>query len=175
MATKINDEFMQQIATEEAWKELSQNFAWTETLLEKYADKLDPKLISQNNFIRWTIPMLKKFRGLDWTELSERIDNDWFTEAHIEAFKDKWDWSSLVVNFRLSEKLIDKYVDYIDWDSLIGVSRCSDGLPWDDSFDAISFYGKYKEHISMSTFQKSNLWKKIVEQTRRQLMAEILS
>ena len=49
------------------------------------------------------------------------------------------------------------------------------GYSRDDSFDAVSFYEKYKEHISMSTFQKSDLWDKIVEQRRKELMAEIMS
>ena len=78
----------------------------------------------------------------------------------------------------MSEKLIDKYLDYIDWDSLIGVigvAHYNNGLPRYDSFDAVSFYEKYKEHISMSTFQNSDLWDKMVEQRRRQLLAEIQS
>ena len=179
MANTINDEFMQHVVTEQAWKQLSEEFAWTETLLEKYSDKLDWKLISTNRYIRWTIPMLKKFSSkLHWKEVSEQIDSDWFTEAHIEAFKDKWDWSILVERYQLSEKLIDRYIDYIDWPALIGADGCySYFSPHRDSFvaDAKSFYEKYKEHIPMSTFQKSDLWNKIVEQRRRELMAEIMS
>ena len=181
MAKTINDEFMQQVVTEQAWRELSEEYAWTEALLEKYSDRLDWKLISSNSHISWTISMLKKFSyELNWDVLSERIDKDWFTEAHLDAFKDKWDWSVLVSKYQLSEKLIDKYIDYIDWSALIGVdtNSCWDpptGLPQDDCFDASSFYEKYKEHISMSTFQKSALWEKIVEQRRRQIMVEILS
>ena len=72
MAKTINDEFMQQVATEQAWKKLAKEYAWTEDFLEKYSDKLNWKLISKNKAIRWTIPMLKKFsRMLDWKELSE--------------------------------------------------------------------------------------------------------
>ena len=174
MAKTINDDFMQQVATEQAWKKLTEDYAWTEALLEKYSDKLDWKLISTNRVIQWTIPMLKKFScKLDWKELSESIDYTWFTEAHMDAFKDKWDWSCLVSNYQLSEKLIDKYLDYIDWDSLI--AHYNNGLPRENSFDALSFYEKHKEHISMSTFQNSDLWNKIVEQRCRQLLAEILS
>ena len=37
MATKVlSNEFMQNIATEEAWKELSSSFNWSEALLEKH-------------------------------------------------------------------------------------------------------------------------------------------
>ena len=120
--------------------------------------------------------MLKKFSSkLDWKELSRIIDNDWFTEAHLEAFKDKWDWAMLASNYLLSDRLIDKYTDYIDWNAFIGAEGFYCGLPRDESFDAISFYEKYKEHISMSTFHNSDLWDKIVEQRRKQLLAEILS
>ena len=41
MAKTINDDFMQQVATEQAWKKLTEDYAWTEALLEKYSDKLD--------------------------------------------------------------------------------------------------------------------------------------
>lgn len=67
MTTTIKDDFMQRIATEEAWKSLSEDFAWTETLLEKFQDKVDWKEISDNRNIVWTIPMLQKFsKKLDW-------------------------------------------------------------------------------------------------------------
>ncbi len=178
MAKTINDEFMLQVATEQAWQKLTEDYAWTEDLLEKYSDKLNWKQISSNRAILWTVPMLRKFSSkLDWKELSDRIDDDWFTEAHIEAFKDKWDWSQLILRYHLSERLIDKYIDYIDWAAFIGAegSYRGCGLPYDDSFDAMSFYEKYKEHITMSALHHSDLWDKIVEQRRKQLLAEILS
>ena len=178
MATTINDEFMLQVATEQAWQKLAKDYAWTEDLLEKYADKLDWKKISSNGAIRWTVPMLRKFSSkLDWKELSENINDEWFTEAHLEAFKDKWDWSYLISLYKLSDRLIDKYTDYIDWAAFIGAegSYRICGLPRDDSFDAMSFYEKYKEHITMSALHQSDLWDKIVEQRCKQLLAEILS
>ncbi len=48
MATKVlSNEFMQNIATEEAWKVLSSDFAWSEAILEKYQDKVDWDEISE--------------------------------------------------------------------------------------------------------------------------------
>ena len=35
MKVTIKDDFMQRIATEEAWKSLSEDFAWTEALFRK--------------------------------------------------------------------------------------------------------------------------------------------
>ena len=176
MEKTINDEFMQHVVAEQAWKKLSKDFAWTETLLSKYSGNVDWKLISGNSNINWSLMMLEKFfYMLDWKELSRRVDSDWFTEAHLEAFKNKWDWTELVRNYKFSERLIDKYIDYIDWDEIIGgghsiYSRlvCSD-------FDAIAFYEKYKKHIPMSKFQDSALWERIVEQKCMQLKAEIMS
>ena len=59
MATKVlSNEFMQKIMNEEAWKELSNDFNWSETLLEKYLFLLIWDEISGNRSIRWTIPMI---------------------------------------------------------------------------------------------------------------------
>jgi hypothetical protein len=64
MATKtLSNEFMQKIMTEEAWKELSIEFNWSEALLEKYQDKVDWNEISKNRYIRWTVPMIQKFKN----------------------------------------------------------------------------------------------------------------
>ena len=92
MTTKtLSNEFMQNIATEEAWKELSGDFNWNETMLEKYQDKVDWDEISENRYIRWTIPMMQKFqKKINWNKLSANIDEDILTEGMIEAFKNQW-------------------------------------------------------------------------------------
>ena len=74
MSTKtLSNEFMQNIATEEAWKELSCEFNWDEILLEKYQDKVNWNEISGNTEICWTIPMLQKFqKKINWDILSDR-------------------------------------------------------------------------------------------------------
>ena len=176
MTTTIKDDFMQRIATEEAWKKLSEDFAWTEALLEKNCEKVDWKEISGNRKIIWTIPMLQKFsKKLDWIILSEHIDEDWFTEAHLEEFKDKWDWTK-VSEARLDfcEGLIDRYIDYWDWNALIGEHSYS-WLFDSEKICAIAFFEKYKERIPMAKLQNSNLWNKIVEERAGQLKSEILS
>lgn len=58
---KLSNDFMQSIVTESAWKELSSNFNWSETLLEKCKTEVDWNEISKNSNILWTIPMLKRF------------------------------------------------------------------------------------------------------------------
>ena len=52
MATKtLSNEFMQRIADEGAWKEISGDLCWTEQLLEKYQDKIDWNELSENRNI----------------------------------------------------------------------------------------------------------------------------
>ena len=176
MTATIKDDFMQRIATEEAWKSLSENFAWTEALLEKNCEKVDWKEISGNRNITWTIPMLQKFsKKLDWKILSEYIDEDWFTEAHLEEFKEKWDWSKIPeARLDFCEELIDKYLDYWDWNALIGERNYS-YLFRENKLDAIEFYEKYKDRIPMAKLQDSDLWTKIIEERAGQLKSEILS
>ena len=89
MATKVlSNEFMQNIATSEAWKELSGNFSWSETTLEKYQDRVDWDEIVTNRDIRWTLPMIQKFqKKINWSRFSEYADENVVTEPIIEAFK----------------------------------------------------------------------------------------
>lgn len=48
MAVKtLNDGFMQDMATAEAWKSLSGSFNWDEIMLVKYQDKVDWSEISK--------------------------------------------------------------------------------------------------------------------------------
>jgi len=100
MATKtLSNEFMQNIATEEAWKELSSEFNWNEALLEKYQDKVDWDEISENRYIQWTVPMMQKFqKKINWNILSASINEDILTEGMIEAFKNQWNWHELSAN-----------------------------------------------------------------------------
>ena len=113
---------MQNIATEEAWKELSSEFNWNETMLEKYQDKVDWDEISENRYIRWTIPMMQKFqKKINWNKLSASIDEDILTEGMIEAFKNQWNWHELSGNWgmKLTHEIIEKYADKWDWEQLI--------------------------------------------------------
>ena len=123
MATKVlSNEFMQNIATEEAWKELSGSFAWSETMLEKYQDKVNWDEICENRNIRWTIPMIQKFqKKINWDKFSEYADENVLTEPIIEAFKERWNWHELSDNsdLPLTYDLLEKYADKWDWERII--------------------------------------------------------
>lgn len=123
MKTKtLSNEFMQNLATEEAWRQLSEDFPWSEITLEKFQDKVDWKAISENSEICWTIPMIQKFmKKINWETFSESATKDTLTANVIEAFKDKWDWHKLSdnSNLTLTDDLLDKFADRWDWEMII--------------------------------------------------------
>ena len=113
MATKIlSNDFMHQTAVSEAWKELSENFSWSEALLEKYQDQVDWHEISCNSNVVWTVPMVQKFKNrIDWNKFSEYASEAVMTEPFLDAFKEKWNWSELSDNRNLTmtHELLEKY------------------------------------------------------------------
>ena len=171
MMKTLSNDFMQKIATEEAWKELSGNFQWSESLLEKYQDKVDWHKVSENMNILWTIPMIQKFKNrIDWDKFSGYADEETLTEAVIEAFKDKWNWSELSRNtsLELTHELLEKYADSWNWEVII--NGYNNKL---FNNEGVEFYEKYKDRIPDAKLQDSILWYEIVKQRVRQLKAEI--
>lgn len=172
MATKVlSNDFMQHIATDEAWKELSQDFNWSETMLEKFLDKVDWNEISSNSKICWTVPMIQKFKNrIQWDSFSENNGLS-ITESIIEAFKDKWNWHKLSANTNvtMSYELLDKYADLWDWNEII------DRYGYNVLFDnhGIEFYERYKDRIPAAKVQNSSLWREIVSQRKVLLLEEI--
>ena len=172
MATKIlSNDFMHQTAVSEAWKELSENFSWSEALLEKYQDQVDWHEISCNSNVVWTVPMVQKFKNrIDWNKFSEYASETVMTEPFLDAFKEKWNWSELSDNRNLTmtHELLEKYADKWDWEHIINI------YPhhlFEDT--GMEFYEKYKNYIPTGKLQNSSLWNCIVEQLKIQLMAEI--
>ena len=172
MATNIlSNEFMQNIATEEAWKDLSSNFSWSEAILEKYQDKVNWDEISENRNIRWTLPMIQKFqKKINWDRFSEYAEEYVLTEPTIEAFKERWNWHELSSNndLPLTYDLLEKYAERWDWERII------------DSYghdiyekDAIGFYEKFKDYSPVFKLQNTRLWSSIIEQRSKQLATEI--
>ena len=175
MEQKTNDEFMRNILIEEAWKELSGDFSWSEALLEKYQDRVDWDEISSNDNIRWTIPMIGKFsKRINWNTFSEAAEEEVLTPEVIEAFKDKWNWHELSGNrsLKLTFQELEKYADFLDWEEVISARRGYGGL-----FDGIGidFYEKFREYIPASKLQGSRLWHEMVEQHKKSLIRDIIS
>ena len=171
MEKVLSNDFMQKIATEKAWKELSEEFTWSEALLEKYQDKVDWNEISENRHIRWTIPMIQKFQNkINWEIFSECAEEETLSIRFIRTFKDKWDWKKLSGNhdIPLTGELLDEFADNWDWDAIIN-NYCNSIF----EENPIDFYEKYKEHIPVHILHDSCLWDSIVKQITKQLTDEI--
>ena len=165
---------LRQTAILDAWKELSGRFNWSENLLEKYQDKLDWNEISENRKIQWTIPMLDKFKDrINWDVFSMNPNKHLLTEAFIEAFQDKWNWSKLsdCYYLNITYKLLDKFADKWDWEKII--DRFHHSPVYEGK--GMDFYLKYQEYIPANKLKNSRLWNEIVEQQKQQLIEEITS
>lgn len=171
MATKtLSNDFMQRIAEEGAWKELSNELSWTEALLEKYQDKIYWQELSENRNVLWTIPMLHKFKPrINWDKLSRYADENTLTENCIETFKEKWNWGELSDNRSITNQLLEKFADKWDWESIIN----NYNRDLFSSNSAIEFYERYKDYIPAAKLQGSSLWNEIVEQRKKQILSEI--
>ena len=174
MATKVlSNEFMQNMTMEVAWEELSKDYQWSETLLEKFQNKVNWDCISENRDICWTIPMIQKFlKKINWNLFSKNITKESLSMAVLETFKDKWDWNELSDNYciTLTEEMLEKFADRWNWNRII--------RRYHDSFydsKGIDFYEKYKDYISTNGIQYTNLWRGIIDQQVKQLMDEILA
>lgn len=172
MESKLNDEHLLKCATEEAWNILSEEFDWTESLLEKYQENLNWKSISENRHIKWNLTMLDKFKErLHWDILSKEILSEQITPEILEKFKDRWDWYKLSANWHidLTCETIDKYAECWDWKELIDHRFTSN--PYET--DPIGFYEKYKKYIPHYILKDSSLWESIVNVRKEQLISTL--
>lgn len=173
-AKKLSNEFMQHSAERAAWKEISTGYRLTEGMMEKYADKLDWKKVSENQQISWNIPMLEKFKKrIDWHRFSKYAPRGIITPSMVEAFKELWDWDELSENneFALTDELLMTYKDRLDWGKVI--DRYIGNSPYNNY--GITFYEKYKEYIPESKVQDSFLWRVIVRQAKTQIIDGIMA
>ena len=168
---KLSNEFMEKILNDSAWKELSENFEWTEQMLDKHKNQVDWKLISKNCNIVWTPNMLEKFKKfIDWKVLSSRGCETILTEETLEQFKGYWDWSVLSGNIRLNlnYQMIDRFIDLWDWSELIDCWR------WEELY-TLNFLERYADKIPTSKLQDSRLWTVLVEQREKELKLEVIA
>ena len=164
-----DDNFMHQSFDEEAWRQLSGEFPWSEQLLEKYQDKVDWKAVSVNDNMVWTASMLEKFKHfIDWDQLSRCTHQCILTAEMLERFKEYWNWGELSRNdcFDLDYELIDRFIDRWDWTALI------DRYDESNLFN-YEFLERYGAYIPASALRSSNLWRNIVEERKWQLAREI--
>lgn len=166
--TNLNDGLMAQMIEEEAWKDLSGDYPWSEALLERFKDKVDWEEVSGNRNVVWTVSMLEKFKNrIDWCELSRTCCKSLLIPEVVEQFKDRWDWKELSENYELPIDTIRKMADYIDWKALIDCR-------YRDDIYSLEFLKEFEERIPASSFKDSGLWKKIIEDKVEKLRAEII-
>ena len=107
-AKNWNDDFMSQLIDEQAWKELSQDFQWSEQLLEKYADKVDWHELSDNSGLVLSYELLDKFiERWDWSEIIGCWDDGLFDEDFLERYKE-YIPASVLQHSRLWDKIVEK-------------------------------------------------------------------
>ena len=166
----FGDAIVSQELNKEAWKKLSHEFKWTETLLEKYRREIDWEELSSNTEMLWTASILENFKNyINWKELSCYIPEKLLTSKIIEQFSDMWDWYELSYNsnLKLSFALLDKFADKWDWERII--NRWSS-----KELYTPEFFERYKEFIPADVFQGSNLWDALVEKRFDELVEDIL-
>jgi hypothetical protein len=171
-AQKFNEEFFASVCEMEVWKQLSNDecFTWTETLIERYQDKIDWKELSRNSNIQWNIAMLDKYKNrIDWDELSWSSCHYLFTSEIMRKFKSKWNWSKLSSNrsVKWTTEKIEEFKDSVDWKEIMDRS-------WDNLY-SLEFFEKYKEHFPVSSLQHSQLWEHIVGIHKEKLIEKIIS
>ena len=166
--TNLNDGLMAQMIEEEAWKSLSGDYPWNETLLEKNKDKVDWEEISSNRNMEWTVSMLEKFKArINWKQLSNTCQKSILTPEVVEKFNDRWDWKELSENTDLPIETIRKMADYIDWKALINRG-------YRDDIFGMAFLKELEDRIPASAFKDSSLWSRIVEEKEEMLRVEIV-
>lgn len=165
----LNNEFMAEVLKNEAWEELSSEFAWTEPLLEKYRSKVVWKEISRNQYIVWTASMVEKFRHkIDWDEFSDAYAEGLFTVEFIEKYKNCWNWKNLTRNRSVNHttELLEQFADYWDW---------SEVIDYRDELFSTGFLEKYQGRIPASSLQRSSLWQKLLEDEKKKIKVQMLA
>ena len=167
-----NMEVIEKMIEPLAWDKLSEDFGWTEELLEKCRDQVNWQKISQNNNIACNTSMLEKFKDeLDWNELSGYGDTRLFTMEHLERFKEYWNWSSLSGNGSInwSRTLLERFADKWDWEKIINNWQLLDRLFY------LEFMSRYQKYIPFAALRNSNLEEKLVEELKNELIDELMS
>jgi len=155
------------------WKSVSKWHCWTETQIDKYQDKLDWKLLSENyNYkMKWSSSLLEKYEHkLDWDRLSENDNGHLFTIKKLHKFSDKWNWEILSSNRSAFQQVeqVEEFKDKIVWSELI-----ERGTYYEDYF-TFDFVKKYKSYIPADKFFKSALWKWILQDNEQEMFEKIL-
>jgi len=162
---KINlcEGIVAQMMSTEAWANVSGEFPFSESQLEKFQEKVDWDEISGNSNIMWTVSMLDKFKkNINWTKLSGNLQEHNMSIDLIEKFKDNWNWEELSQDSNLTPEIIDRFADYINWKALINNYWC-------ERWCSEDFVKKYADRIPASEFKDSRIWREIVSAKQNEI------
>jgi len=170
--SKFNEDFFASVREMEIWKRLSgdSGFSWSETLIDRYQDKIDWKSLSENSNVQWTASMLEKYKNkLDWKALSSGSCRGLYSSENLRKFSSKWDWSELSTNSSVLWTMakVEEFKELIDWGEMISC--------WNSELYTLEFFEKYKEYFPVSSLQQSRLWDKILDIHKDKLIEEILA
>jgi len=170
--SKFNEDFFASVREMEIWKRLSEDrsFTWSETLIDRYQDKIDWKSLSENSNVQWTASMLEKYKNkLDWRALSSGSCRGLYSAENLRKFSSKWDWTTLSSNSSVNWTMekVEEFKDFIDWGEMTDC-RHSD-------LYTLEFFEKYKEYFPVSSLQQSRLWSAIMDIYKDKLIEEILA
>lgn len=165
----LNNDFMEQVIEDLAWKEISSNQPWSEQLLDKYKDKVHWGEISGNSEVVWTSSMLDKYKSrIDWDELSESRSKNLFSIEILEKYKSYWNWSNLSSNrwIKFDKDMLNRFADKWNWKELISNREL-------DAMFSAEFLKEFYHYIPASALQSSSLWDKLVEDKSEELISKI--
>ncbi|MDR2970684.1 MAG: hypothetical protein LBU83_01965 [Bacteroidales bacterium] len=171
--SKFNEDFFANVREMEIWKLLSDDssFVWSETLIDRYQDKIDWKNLSGNSNVQWSASMLEKYKNkLDWEKLSNGNCQRIFSIENLKRFSSRWDWSQLSSNSSVGWTMekVEEFKDLIDWGEIIDCG-------WSNDLYTLEFFEKYKEYFPVSSLQQSCLWISVLEIYKNKLIEQILA
>lgn len=167
----LNKDFMEKAMEDAVWKELSEELAWSESLMERHKENIDWTKVSKNRNILWSLSMLENFKNiLDWNILSGSSAEHLFSLGNLEKFEKYWNWSELSQNssIKFNFQLIDHFVDNWVWKELIN------NWALDELYNE-EFLNRYSRYMPASELQYSRLWSKIIDIKKEKLASSILS
>ena len=171
--SKFNEDFFASVREMEIWKRLSgdSSFVWSETLIDRYQDKIDWKSLSENSYVQWTASMFEKYKNkLDWKALSSGSCRGLYSSENLKKFSSRWDWPELSSNSSVHWTMakVEEFKDFIDWGKIIDCWNIGE-------LYTLEFFEKYKDWFPVASLQQSRLWDAILDIHKDKLIEEILA
>lgn len=170
---RLSNEFIEDLITVEAWAHMSEEFKWTEAMLEKYEKNINWDKLSSNGQMVWTQSILDKLKHkLNWNLLSDNSNNELFSDANLERYQNYWNWSIISEQrwLELSIETIKKFEHRWDWIKLVD----SDNYSLSNQFET-NLLELFISKVPISTLMDSSLWRSYVKAHAEEITQKIVS